>query len=47
MNGVEIMNMEKKVLNPYSGICRSIVCFDVYEFKPFRKLVLHYLIGKA
>ena len=30
-----------------SGICHSVVCLDVYGFKPFRKLVLHYLIGKA
>jgi hypothetical protein len=39
--------MDKKIFNPYSGICRSIVCFNVYGFKPFWKLVLHYLIGKA
>ena len=41
------VNVEKKIFNPYSGICRSIICLDVYGFKPFRKLVLHNLIGKA
>ena len=41
------VNMEKKVFNPYRGISRSIVFFNVYGFKPFRELVLHYLIGKA
>ena len=50
--GVEIItarhvNVEKKIFNPYSGICRAIVRLDVYEFKPFSKLVLHYLISKA
>ena len=39
--------VEKKIFNPYSEICHSIVSFDVYGFEPFRKLVLHYLIGKA
>ena len=51
-DGVDIItathvNVEKKIFNPYSGICHSIVCLDVYGFKPFQKLVLHYLIGKA
>mgnify|MGYP005834882337 CR=1 FL=1 len=44
---VSHVNVEKKIFNPYSGICRSIMCLDVYEFKPFWNLVLHYLIGKA
>ena len=51
-NGVEIISashvkVEKKIFNPYNGICRSILCLDVYGFKPFLKLVLHYLIRKA
>ena len=41
------MNVEKEVFNPYGGIRRSIVWLDVDGFKPFRKLVLHYLIGKS
>ena len=41
------VDMEEVILNPYGGICCSIVCFYVYGFKPFWKLVLHYLIGKA
>ena len=44
---VSHVNVEKKIFNPYSGICRSIICLDVYGFKPFRKLVLHYLTSKA
>ena len=41
------VNVEKKIFNPYSGIHCSIVLLDVHGFEPFRKLVLHYLIGKA
>ena len=41
------VNVEKKIFNPDGRIRRSIVLFDVYEFKPFWKLVLHYLIGEA
>ena len=51
-NGMEIissshMNVEKKIFNPDGRIRRSIVLFDVYGFKPFRKLVFHNLIGEA
>ena len=41
------MNMEKKVLNPYCGICCSIISFDIYGFKPFYEFVLHYFISEA
>ena len=41
------MNMEKKIFDPDGRIYRIIVLLDVYEFKPFRELVLHYLAGKA
>ena len=41
------VNVEKKIFDPYGGTHRSIVLLDVHGFKPFRKLVLHYLIGKA
>ena len=41
------MNVEKKILDPDGRIRRTIVLLDVYRFGPFRKLVLHYLIGKA
>ena len=41
------VNAEKTIFNPYSGICCAIVRLDVYGFKPLRKVVLHYLIGKA
>ena len=51
-NGMEVtsvshVNKEKKIFYPYGGVRRSIVLLDVHGFKPFRKLVLHYLIGKA
>ena len=40
------VNVEKKILNPYCGVCCSIVLFDVYGFKPFSKLVRHcYLLS--
>ena len=41
------MNVEKKIFNLDGRIHRSIILLDVYGFKPFRKLVLHYLIGKT
>ena len=52
LDGMEIVtaspvNVEKKIFDPYRGICRSIVWFNVHEFKPFWELVLHYLIGEA
>ena len=39
------MNVEKEVFNLDVRIRHSIVWLDVYGFKPFQKLVLHYLIG--
>ena len=41
------VNVEKKIFDPYIGMCCSVKGLDVDGFKPFRKLVLHYLIGKA
>ena len=41
------VNVEKKTFNPYGRIRRSIVLLDVHGFKPFQKLVPHYIIGKA
>ena len=41
------MNMEEKIFNPYGGIYCSIVCLNVYGYKPLWKLVLHYVVGKA
>ena len=41
------VNVEKKIFNPYTGICRAIVRLDVHGFKPLWELVLHYLVGKA
>ena len=51
-NGVDVIstshvNVEKEIFDPYGRIGRSIVLLDVHGFKPFRKLVLHYLIDKA
>ena len=41
------VNVEKKIFDPYIGMCCSVKGLDVDGFKPFRKLVLHYLIGKT
>ena len=41
------VNVDKKIFNPHGRIRRSIVLLDVHGFEPLRKLVLHYLIGKA
>ena len=41
------MNVEKKIFNLDGRIRRSIILLDVHGFKPFQKLVLHYLMGKA
>ena len=41
------MNVEKEIFNPDGWIRRSIILFDVYEFKPFLKLVFHNLIAEA
>ena len=41
------MNMEKKIVNPYRGICCSIIRFDIHGFKPFWEFVLHYVISEA
>ena len=41
------VDVEKEIFNPDGRIRRSVVLFDVYGFKPFQKLVLHFLIGEA
>ena len=41
------MNMDKKVLNPYCGICCSIILFDIHWFKPFWEFVLHYFASEV
>ena len=41
------VDMEKKVLNPYRGICCSIIWFNIHGFKPFWAFVLHYLVSEA
>ena len=48
-DGVEIisashMDVKNKVL---CRVCRSVVCLDVYEFKPLWKFMIQYLIGEA
>ena len=41
------MNVEEKILNPHRGVCRAIVGFNVYGFKPFRDLMIHYFVSEA
>ena len=51
-DGMEIvsashMDVKNKVLNPDCRVCRSIICLDVYGFKPFWKFMIQHLIGEA
>ena len=51
-DGVEVVSpghvdVENKVFNPNRRVRRSIICLDVYGFKPFWKIVFQYLIGEA
>ena len=41
------MNVKDKVLNPDCRVCRSVVCLDVYGFKPLWKFMIQHLINEA
>ena len=41
------MYMEKEILDPYRGICCSIIRFDIHGFKPFWEFMFHYFICEA
>ena len=52
LDGVEIVaagNMDVKeiILDPNRGVYRAIVGFNVYGFKPFRDLMIHYFVCEA
>ena len=41
------VDVEEIVLDPDRGVCCAIVGFDVYGFKPFRDLMIHYFVSEA
>ena len=41
------VNAEEEILNPYRGICCTIVRFDVYGFKTLREFMIHNFISEA
>ena len=52
LDGVEIvaaghMDVEKIIFYPNRGVCCAIVGFNVYGFKPFRDLMIHYFVSEA
>ena len=51
-DGVEIvaaghMDVKEIIFNLNRGVCCAIVGFNVYGFKPFRDLMIHYFISEA
>ena len=41
------VDVEEKILNPYSGIYCTIIRFDIYGFKTLREFVIHNFISEA
>ena len=41
------MDVEKIIFDPNRGVCCAIVGFDVYGFKPFGDLMIHYFVSEA
>ena len=41
------MDVEKIVFDPHREVCCAIVRFDVYGFKPFGDLMIHYFVSEA
>ena len=37
----------KEILNPYSGICCTIIRFDIYGFETLQEYVIHNFIGES
>ena len=51
-DGVEFVptshvDVKDKILNPDPGVCRSVICLYVHEFKTLWKFVVQYLFGEA
>ena len=41
------VDAKNKVLNPDRSVCPSVICLDVYGFKPLWKFMIQHLIGEA
>ena len=41
------MDVEKKIFDPYRGVCCAIVRSDVYGLKPFWELMIHHFISES
>ena len=51
-DGVEVVptsheDMQDKILNPDSGVYRSVICLYVHGFETLWKFVVQYLFGEA
>ena len=52
LDGVEIItachvDVKEIIFDPNRGVCCAIVGFNVYGFKPFRDLMIHYFVSEA
>ena len=52
LDGVEIVaaghvDVKEIIFDPNRGVCSAIVRFNVYGFKPFRDLMIHYFVSEA
>ena len=41
------MDVKEIIFYPNRGVYRAIVGFNVYGFKPFRDLMIHYFVSEA
>ena len=41
------MDVKEIIFDPNCRVCRAIVGFNVYGFKPFRDLMIHYFVSEA
>ena len=41
------VDVEEEILNPYSGICCTIIQFDIYRFESLWKFMVQHLIGET
>ena len=41
------VDVEEEILNPYNGICCTIIRFDIYGFKTLREFMIHNFISEA
>ena len=44
---VSHVDVEEEILNPYSGICCTIIRFDIYGFETLREFVIHNFISET